>query len=81
MPAQQLESTGWDARAACKGMPTQAFFIEHGQAPLKAVCRRCEVRWECLQAAFQEERGHGRNYGIRGGYTANERYRFLKALD
>jgi hypothetical protein len=79
MPAQNVGTKPWWQRGACHGMPTNAFFATMGvPAHLKKLCGTCKVAGDCLEAALDEERGHGRNYGVRGGLSAHERYKLLQ---
>jgi WhiB family redox-sensing transcriptional regulator len=68
-------TTGWRARAACRPLDSAMFFPDrtayrnNDVAGAKAVCRRCPVREECLEAAME-----GREkIGIWGGLTPVER--------
>jgi WhiB family redox-sensing transcriptional regulator len=68
-------TTGWRARAACRPLDSAIFFPDrtayrnNDVASAKAVCRRCPVREECLEAALD-----GREkIGIWGGLTPLER--------
>jgi WhiB family transcriptional regulator, redox-sensing transcriptional regulator len=49
------ESKHWKPRAACRGLPVEIFFPEHGDsiaaARAKAICRTCPVTAECLDYA------------------------------
>lgn len=64
----------WD-RAACKGMDPDMWFPERGEtglgnrSPALAVCRRCPVQVECLDAGMDEP------VGIWGGLTVQDRER------
>jgi WhiB family redox-sensing transcriptional regulator len=58
----------WWLRAACRGVPGALFFPEGQRRHLGAmdaqeVCRRCEVRDECLADA----EAHGEVFGVWGG--------------
>jgi WhiB family redox-sensing transcriptional regulator len=67
--------TGWRARAACQQFDLAIFFPDHhvyrrnNVAAAKAVCCRCPVREECLEAAMDG----GEKTGIWGGLTPIER--------
>jgi WhiB family redox-sensing transcriptional regulator len=67
--------TGWRARAACLQLDSALFFpdrvgdLRKDLAAAKAVCCRCPVREECLQAAVDG----GEKAGIWGGLTPIER--------
>lgn len=66
----------WRDDAACRGCPTAWWF--DGDAfsitVAVAICRRCQVRDDCLEDALTSESSYDRD-GIRGGYTARERDR------
>ena len=60
----------WQARALCKGMGWDAFFLGPGKSPskAKAICQKCPVRQDCLKESIV--------YGERGiwaGMTEEER--------
>lgn len=61
----------WHARAACRGMGTDAFFPERGGSidAATAVCEGCTVRDDCLSAALAV----GDCRGIWGGLSAKGR--------
>ena len=63
--------SGWEASALCAQVGAVLFFPKKGEstAPAKAICRRCEVRAECLEAALAR---HER-YGVWGGLSERER--------
>lgn len=71
--------TSWVDHAACAGVDTNVFFPanphdhrKHKEA--KAICYRCPVLTQCLEACMEEEEYSARKaYGIRGGMTAWER--------
>jgi WhiB family redox-sensing transcriptional regulator len=69
-------------RTACLGEDTALFYkAEQERAAARearvrkarGLCRACQVRPECLEAAMSEEKDGGGRYGIRGGYTEEER--------
>jgi len=61
----------WQDFARCAETDPEIFFPEGGQStePAKKVCRRCEVRGECLQDALAK----GERFGVRGGLSERER--------
>lgn len=67
----------WLQFARCKGMDTELFFTDESVKQMKAVCVECPVRKECFTEAMREEVGACR-FGIRGGYTPDERRRLSK---
>jgi WhiB family redox-sensing transcriptional regulator len=71
----------WMDAAECRGEDTELFFPagHRGEYTLqikkaKAVCGRCPVRGECLQAAL----GRREKHGIWGGLTDDERARLRR---
>lgn len=69
---------GWRFDAACWGMEVNIFFVEKGpnakqkNEEAKKVCRKCLVRFDCLESALREPQPW---FGIRGGLTPKERRR------
>ena len=61
----------WRDHAACRGEPTDLFFIGRGEsgAPAKAICARCPVRLECLIDVLERPL----KFGIFAGLTEFER--------
>jgi len=61
------------ARALCAQTDPEAFFPEKGGSTRQAkiICRRCEVRQECLAYALAA----GEQYGVWGGLSDRERRR------
>lgn len=68
----------WADFAACRKTPTRVFFedAEQGGTEAFAICGRCPVRGECLEAALSDEAGLGPSYryGVRGGLQPSLRY-------
>lgn len=72
----------WTYRAACKGEPTDLFFLDkEDQASnilklkaIKPLCGGCPVKKECLTYAVDNHI----TYGIWGGYTGTQRRRFKR---
>jgi WhiB family redox-sensing transcriptional regulator len=68
-------AAGWRVEAACRPLDSAIFFPDRtayrndAVAGAKAVCRRCPVREECLEAAMDG----GEKIGIWGGLTPLER--------
>lgn len=62
-----------DADGLCAQTDPEAFFPELGGSclPAKAVCRRCEVRDDCLTWAMATREPHG----VWGGLSERERMR------
>ncbi len=79
---KQFEDTPWKSRGACLGVGPGVFFPttkkEADAAPAKAICRRCEVRLECLEYSLDLPTDQ-RDHGVWGGVTANERDRIRRA--
>jgi len=59
-----------------EGLPADQQEARYWRA--KAMCARCHLARECLEQAMAEERTGGR-YGIRGGYTPDERKALVKS--
>jgi WhiB family redox-sensing transcriptional regulator len=61
----------WYTKAACLGLdPEQFFTIKKEEAQgAKKICQMCEVRMQCLNYSIT----HHEDYGIWGGYSAEER--------
>jgi WhiB family redox-sensing transcriptional regulator len=61
----------WEDDGNCVDMNPEFFFPERGEDvdPIKAVCRGCPVRAECLVDAVRRNE----TVGIKGGKSANER--------
>lgn len=69
--AELMRPPAWHARAACRGMGTEAFIIDRGVRPAegRAVCATCSVTAECLAAGLADKD----SVGLWGGTTAQER--------
>lgn len=67
----------WVDYAVCSQTDPEVFFPEKGAstADAKAVCRRCPVRTECLEAAL----ARGERFGVYGGRSERERRRILRS--
>lgn len=67
----QGDRPAWWARAACRGQGPEQWFPERGDRPdhAKAVCARCPVRAECLDAAVANREAAG----VWGGMSPGER--------
>jgi WhiB family redox-sensing transcriptional regulator len=70
--AMALNRPEWHARAACRGMDTELFFLERGQpaAPARAICSTCPVAAQCHAAAIEMD-----DVGIWAGTSPAERRR------
>ena len=66
----------WRVRRRCNGVSPRMFFPARGEPAeaAKAVCHGCAVRRECLGDALARHEGAG----VWGGYTTDERRRFLR---
>lgn len=75
-----LKDAAWMDRAACRGMPVNAFFPSSNESnsepSIEAIttCRRCPVRQQCLDYAMVG----GEKHGIWGGTTERERRKLLR---
>lgn len=67
----------WQDKALCPQVDPEIFFPEKGGSTkdAKRVCMMCEVRAECLQAAFDKDE----RFGIFGGFSERERRRFIRS--
>ncbi|WP_372493297.1 WhiB family transcriptional regulator [Gordonia alkaliphila] len=65
----------WAALGLCRQVDPEAFFPEKGASarPAKKICRRCDVREKCLNAALSA----GEMHGVWGGTTPQERAAIL----
>lgn len=70
-PKVAHRSDVWRAKAACLGADTELFFPKRGEPAdeARAICRRCPVRVDCLDAHLDEREG------IWGGTSGRERKR------
>lgn len=71
-----FEPEPWTEEALCAQTDPEAFFPDKGgtSAPAKAVCRRCDVRDQCLEYALQ----HDERFGVWGGLSERERRKLKK---
>lgn len=78
MPLRELVGPGpeWQELALCAQTDPEAFYPDRGSnaAPAKRICRRCDVRQECLEDALAKDD----QYGVRGGLSENERKRLKR---
>lgn len=68
----------WKTEAVCKGTHPDTFFPSQGPWGVKAaiaVCRRCDVRMECLEYAVENVIDHG----VWGGLTVDERQQLRRS--
>lgn len=81
-PYQPTTDHAWLRDAKCAGQPLELFYGPDGErqpereireAKAKAVCWGCPARATCLEDALIP--GIARQYGVRGGMTAEERIR------
>jgi WhiB family redox-sensing transcriptional regulator len=63
----------WHARAACRGLGTDLWFVARGgsTAAASAICKRCPVRIECLHAALSMP--DSTDSGVWAGTSVNDR--------
>lgn len=69
----------WQDEAACGNQGNEIFFADPSCqsseiAQAKLICKRCDVRWECLEFAVKNDIQHG----IWGGFTPSERNSYQK---
>ena len=80
-----MSAFDWELEAVCRTTDADLWYPALGQSnePALALCRRCPVRAECLEAAMAEEHpGNPRRvprWGIRGAKTAQERAQLQRA--
>ena len=82
--ARLYDDSSWRALAECRGENAVFFFApshferkpekDFREGMARALCRRCEVRQECLDYSIEVEEGHG----IWGGLNELERKRLLR---
>src|SRR6478672_977646 len=68
----ELANDPWRTRAACRGMDTRAWFVDHPAKLVRAaqlVCSGCPVRRHCLAWALT----FGEASGVWGGLSAHDR--------
>ncbi len=70
-PTAPAMPEAWMDYARCAETDPEAYFPEKGEptSPAKSVCRRCEVRTECLEYALK----HNIRFGVWGGTSEKER--------
>lgn len=63
----------WQEQALCAEVDAELFFPERGASPraAKIICRKCDVRQQCLEYALR----NNEKYGVWGGTTDYERHR------
>lgn len=71
-----LEELHWQESALCAQTDPDVFFPEKGgsTAPATSICKRCEVRADCLEYAISNDIRHG----IWGGMSDNDRRRISR---
>ena len=71
-----LTRPSWQRRAACRAFPELSWFPERGQdvTVIKAICRACDVREQCLDFALEVNDLHG----FWGGVSGRERQRLRR---
>jgi WhiB family redox-sensing transcriptional regulator len=71
-----VEELAWMARANCKGVDAELFFVGRGTStwPAKQVCLGCVVRGECLQYALDTREP----FGVWGGMSEKQRRRLRR---
>ena len=60
----------WFASAACRGLPSDIFFVDAGKptGEALAICERCPVQAQCLDYALERNEV----FGVWGGYSQRE---------
>lgn len=69
----------WQDEAACQDSGNKIYFADPSTdrqdvAQAKSICKKCNVRWECLEFATKNDI----MYGIWGGFTTPERNSYMK---
>ncbi|GAA3416330.1 WhiB family transcriptional regulator [Streptosporangium vulgare] len=75
-----LPAATWQTLGRCNEVGgDETWFPPKGVSsrPAKLVCRRCEVRAECLEYALE----HGERFGVWGGLSERERRRLIALRD
>jgi len=67
----------WMSEALCAQVDAELFFPEVGEhsRPAKLICRRCDVRIQCLQYSVD----HNIAFGVWGGMSGRERRNLKRA--
>ncbi len=74
LPYLNGEGDEWLEEAACRDLPTDAFFVRAGHTiedEVLELCRRCPVRMECLRHSYKPELGITSGYF--GGVSPGQR--------
>lgn len=80
----RIGGSGWQDKAACKGLPLGLFYPEDAadykdsKWVIDERCKQCPVINECLQTGILEGIPP---YGIHGGFTANRLHRLMQYKD
>ncbi len=71
-----MSDEDWRERASCRGIDTEEFYPGKGEsgATAKKICKRCQVRSQCLEYAM----AMADDNGIWGGIGEGERRRMLR---
>jgi WhiB family transcriptional regulator, redox-sensing transcriptional regulator len=73
MPLAEVGIPTWTIAASCTQVPGDMWFPDNGVdqnvAEVKAMCRNCPVRLQCLEYALANHE----HFGIWGGLTVKER--------
>ena len=74
----------WQERAACRGVPVEAFFPDRRRdykTVIELYCVPCPVRTECLlDAMVYERKAVHQRHGIWGGTTPAERVQLVRVI-
>jgi WhiB family redox-sensing transcriptional regulator len=67
----------WRDSALCAQVDPELWFPAKGQPPTEAkkICRRCDVRADCLEYALTHEGGEWNVFGVWGGTSETGRRR------
>lgn len=78
-----MQSESWRLLAACRGLPTEIFFPEHGielddpYRDARLICADCTVKEQCLSLTESFATSGDRN-GMFGGLSPAERKTFRR---
>ncbi|TMK85931.1 MAG: WhiB family transcriptional regulator [Actinobacteria bacterium] len=73
-----MPAVSWQDEARCHEYDPELFFDPHRRSErrAKSVCKRCEVRSECLLMALESRA----EFGVWGGLTSKERRKLIRQV-
>lgn len=63
-----MSKVDWNTRL-CGDIDPDTFFEDSSEELAQKICKRCPIRWECLNFAIEFDERHG----VWGGMTAQDR--------